>query len=130
MFVTNLKESPVHMSANDVLSANAQFEEWSKTRAAGLKQKGINKFEYFCVDQFLKSYPIADEEILSGITGGKNDGGVDAIYFFANRKIVDDETQVSTDTTLRVNLRSSKSKKIQGSVRLKSTNCTSLRTIC
>jgi|SRR5579875_418714 len=101
------------MSANDVLSANVNFEEWSKNRATGLDAK-INKFEYYCVDQFLKSYPIADEDILAGMTGGPGDGGVDAIFFFANRKIVTDETQVSSETTLRVNLEIFQVKENQG----------------
>jgi hypothetical protein len=102
------------MSANDVLSTNVQFEEWSNVRAAALEANGVNKFEYFCVDQFLKAYPIADEDILAGITGGPNDGGVDAIFFFANRKVVNDESQISSDTTLRVNLAIFQVKETQG----------------
>ena len=102
------------MSANDVLSTNVHFEDWSNARAAALEANGVNKFEYFCVDQFLKAYPIADEDILAGITGGPNDGGVDAIFFFANRKVVNDETQISSDTTLRVNLAIFQVKENQG----------------
>jgi hypothetical protein len=30
------------MSANDVLALNANFEGWSKARAVGLADKGIN----------------------------------------------------------------------------------------
>src|SRR5216683_5717372 len=92
------------MSANDVLSLNAHFSEWSQKRASGLQDKGIQPFEYYCVDEFLKRYPLSDEDTLAGMTGGPNDGGVDAIYFFVNRKIVDDESIIEPDTTLRINL--------------------------
>jgi hypothetical protein len=36
----------------------------------------------------------SDDEIESGILGGPNDGGVDAIYFFVNRILIQDETDL------------------------------------
>jgi hypothetical protein len=100
-----LVTTAVPMSANDVLSLSAHFEDWSKKRASSnLVSEGIDPFEYYCVDQFLKRYGLPDEEIISGITGGPNDGGVDALYFLINRKLVDAETEIEAEGDMKINL--------------------------
>jgi len=47
-------------------------------------------FERFCNEQILKNYDLFLEEIEDGITDGSNDGGIDAIYLFANGGILKD----------------------------------------
>ena len=47
-------------------------------------------FENFCNEQILKNYDLSLEEIEDGITDGSNDGGIDAIYIFANGGLLKD----------------------------------------
>ena len=70
------------MSANDEIVLKANFEDW-KQRIADVK--GVDPWLYYCVEQFVKPYALDDEELLSGITDGGNDGGTDAIYFLVNQ---------------------------------------------
>jgi hypothetical protein len=90
------------MGANDVLALNANFATWEASRMPGLV--GVDPFEYYCVDQFLKQFAVSDSELLAGLVGGGNDGGADAIYFFVNRKLVQEDTDLDPRTAFRVNL--------------------------
>lgn len=92
------------MSANDVLALEANFNSWKAARLPAGTSLSVDPFEYYCVDQFLKQFPVSDEEVLDGITGGGQDGGVDAFYFFVNRKLVQEDTDVDAKAALRVNL--------------------------
>ena len=67
------------MGANDVLALDANFKTWQSNRMRGAKD--INAFEYYCAEHFLKPFGVSDEEILSGLVGGHQDGGVDGIVF-------------------------------------------------
>lgn len=42
----------------------------------------------------MRDFDLSDEEIESGIFGGGDDGGVDAFYFFVNRTLIQDETDI------------------------------------
>ena len=42
-------------------------------------------FEYFCAETVLKPFALTFDEIDKGIVDGKNDGGIDSVYFFVNR---------------------------------------------
>ncbi len=90
------------MGSNDVLALEANFSTWAGNRMPGLV--GIDPFEYYCVDQFLKQYAISDAELLSGLVGGGNDGGADGLYFLVNRKVVQEDSDLDPKTTFRVNL--------------------------
>jgi hypothetical protein len=48
-------------------------------------------FARFCVSQILKPRDLDIDQLASGYTGGRHDGGVDAIYFFVQGKLVTDE---------------------------------------
>jgi hypothetical protein len=100
------------MSANDVLALNANFATWEASRMPGLS--GIDPFEYYCVDQFLKQFAVSDAELQAGLVGGGNDGGADAVYFFVNRKIVQEDTDLDPKTAFRVNLLVMQVKQTQG----------------
>jgi len=90
------------MGANDVLALKANFATWQADRMPGLT--GVDPFEYYCVDQFLKPFAVSDEELRSGLVGGGNDGGADAAYFFVNRRLVQDDTDLDPKTACKVNL--------------------------
>jgi hypothetical protein len=100
------------MGANDVLALNANFATWEASRMPGLV--GVDPFEYYCVDQFLKQFAVSDAELLAGLVGGGNDGGADALYFFVNRKLVQEDTDLDPKTAFRVNLLVMQVKQNQG----------------
>jgi hypothetical protein len=75
------------MSKNDVDSVWIEFNNWKKDRADGLPS-GIDPFEFFCAEQFLKDYNLSDDDILSGLVGKSLDGGCDAFYFLLAGKCV------------------------------------------
>ncbi len=91
------------MGANDVLALEANFRQWQESRMSGFK-RDINPFEYYCAEQFLKPFGVADDDILSGLVGGHQNGGVDAMYFFANRRLVEEDTELDSKAVTRVNL--------------------------
>ena len=90
------------MGANDVLALKANYATWQTDRMPGLT--GVDPFEYYCVDQFLKQFAVSDDELRSGLVGGGNDGGADAAYFFVNRRLVQDDTDLDPKTACKVNI--------------------------
>jgi hypothetical protein len=91
------------MGANDVLALDANFKQWQSARMQGLK-KGVIPFEYYCAEQFLKPYGVSDEDILAGLVGGHQNGGIDGMYFFANRRLVEEDTEIDPKTVSKLNL--------------------------
>jgi AIPR protein len=80
------------LSAWDVQGLEANFEGWRKERAPDM---GADKaFELYAVEQVLRDADLTDEEIDAGLVGGSDDGGIDGIYFFVNRTLIQDETEV------------------------------------
>ncbi|EOS41673.1 hypothetical protein C809_04108 [Lachnospiraceae bacterium MD335] len=55
---------------------------------SGLYENVDLYFEYFASAQVLKDYDLSDDEILSGIIGGSNDGGCDGMYIFLNNDLL------------------------------------------
>ena len=79
------------MPSNDIIVLDAHYSNWLATRAAGIDAP----FVYYCAEQFLKPHDPTDEDIQYGITDGPNDGGVDAIYFIADRnEFIRDDTDL------------------------------------
>lgn len=62
------------------------------------------KFELFCANFILKSYNLDDEQISNGIVDGAQDGGVDAIYIFADGELIttDNATSISECDVLKI----------------------------
>jgi hypothetical protein len=83
-----MAETPDH----DLRALEANFSQWSTERAPGLQPS--DAFERYTVDQILKDADLSDEEIASGIIGGGDDGGVDAMYLFMNDVLVQEGTVV------------------------------------
>jgi hypothetical protein len=81
------------MPTNDALALDANFLKW-KTNRFPNGDKGINVFEYYCVEQFARQFDLSDSQIKAGIVGKGGDGGVDAFYIFANGEMVDAETEL------------------------------------
>ena len=79
------------MSVSDKLALDANYKHWVDTRGVGIKS---GQFNYYTAENFLKSFPVGDSEILSGIVDRPKDVGVDGFYFFANKKYVFDDTEL------------------------------------
>jgi hypothetical protein len=80
------------MSEHDKRALETNFAAWRQDRAP--QEDESKAFEIYCIEQILKDDDLSDEEIESGNFGGKDDGGIDAMYFFINRLLIQDETQV------------------------------------
>jgi hypothetical protein len=100
------------MSQNDVIAVRSNYKQWLEGRGKGLT--GVDPFEYYCVEQFLKPFPLTDDDLLSGLVGGGNDGGVDGAYFLVNRQLVQEDTDLDPKTACKVNLLIMQTKLNQG----------------
>src|SRR2546427_10679455 len=80
------QSEPTAVSQLDIKSLEANFEGWRTERAPKLPVS--EAFERFAVEQVLKDADLSDDEIQSGNFGGKDDGGVDAMYFFVNNALI------------------------------------------
>jgi hypothetical protein len=91
------------MSANDPILLDATLKDSWKERASDLKEAEF--FERFVAEQVVKDFLLSDDEIEAGLVGGGGDGGVDRLYFLANRQLVADETEFDQPKALtRVDL--------------------------
>ena len=85
------------MGANDVLALEANFTSWRDKRFPVIP-KELNVFEYYCAEQFLRSFDLSDSQIKSGLLGGPKDGGVDGMYMFVNGELTDAESELDPKT--------------------------------
>lgn len=81
------------MAPNDVIAMKANFNDWKEKRFPH-PQKGDNPFEYYCIEQFTRSYDLGDSQLKAGMIGGGGDGGIDAFYILANGEMIDAETEM------------------------------------
>src|SRR5262245_66286648 len=89
------RETVVSMSVWDVNGLETNFEGFKRDRFPTLSNS--DAFERFCIRQILKDADLSGEEIESGILGGGDDGGIDAMYFFVNRVLIQDQSDVPDD---------------------------------
>lgn len=80
------------MSQWDIKGLETNFEGFRRDRHPNLPVS--EAFERFAVRQVLKDADLSDDEVESGIVAGGDDGGIDAAYFFVNRVLVLDETDL------------------------------------
>lgn len=80
------------MSQWDIKDLETNFEGFRKDRYPTLSV--ADAFERFTIRQILKDADLSDDEIELGIFAGGDDGGVDGMYFFVNRILVQDETDL------------------------------------
>lgn len=50
-----------------------------------------NYFEFFASSMVLKNYDLSDDEIINGLTGKGNDGGIDGFYLFINDELLTED---------------------------------------
>lgn len=81
------------MPSNDVII----LDEFIKQRHENLEPSTSDGefFELFTAEQVLKDFDLSYDEIDSGIVGGGNDGGIDAIYTFVNDELVNEDSDYS-----------------------------------
>lgn len=91
------------MGANDSLALEAHFKSWQAARFP-VPPKDLNIFEYYCAEQFLRSFDLSDSEIKSGLMGGSKDGGVDALFMLVNGELIDAESELDPKTPNTVRL--------------------------
>jgi AIPR protein len=82
------------MSTNDRIILDTILEQKRQELAPSLSASKF--FEIFTAGEVLKDYDLSYEEIESGIVGDGGDGGVDAIFLFANGELVQDDTDTSS----------------------------------
>lgn len=80
------------MSQWDIKWLETNFEGFRRDRYPS--HPASQAFERFTIRQILKDTDLSDDEIESGIVAGGDDGGIDGIYFFVNRALVQDETDL------------------------------------
>ena len=64
----------------------------------------VNVFEYYCVEQFSRSFDLSDGQLKSALVGGSKDGGVDALFMLVNGELVDAESELDPKTPNTVKL--------------------------
>lgn len=91
------------MGKNEEVALEANFTGWREKRFP-TPPKDINVFEYYCIEQFLRSYDLSDSQHKTGLIGGSKDGGVDALYMLVNGELVDAESELDPKTSNTVKL--------------------------
>jgi hypothetical protein len=105
------------MSDNDILALNTEYSSWLSQRAEGLAEfdPEIAPFEFFCAEQFLKQHILlSDQDILSGVVGKSDDGGIDSFYFIVDGQLVKDDTTLPSQARQAVHLVFIQSKENKG----------------
>ena len=76
------------MSDLDRRALQANFDAWKHERAPN-ETEGT-AFELYALEQILKSADVSDYELDSGHSGGSDNGGANAMYFFVDDKLIYD----------------------------------------
>jgi hypothetical protein len=82
------------MANNDQVLLDQILEEQRVSRAPTATRSDF--FEQYVAEQVLKDYDLSDDEVEYGLTGGGHDGGIDAIYSFANGELVQEDFDHTT----------------------------------
>lgn len=82
------------MKTNDLILLDKILEDEKPAYGVDLDE-GLY-FDLFGIDQILKNWDLSRDEIEDGITDGKDDGGIDAIYLFANGVLLNDSHDIPT----------------------------------
>lgn len=77
------------MAKNDVVLLDALIDQRIHA-ATGSDRSEL--FEYFVFEQVLKSFDLDRDDLISGWTDGRHDGGIDGFYTFVNGHLVSDTT--------------------------------------
>lgn len=77
------------MSTNDQIILDQVLQQKRQELAPTLSPSAF--FEVFVAEQALKDFDLSYEELEAGVVGEGGDGGIDAIYVFANGELVQDD---------------------------------------
>jgi hypothetical protein len=80
------------LSEWDLQAINANFEGWRRERAPTITVD--RAFERYAIEYVLRDSDLSDEEIEYGWVGGPDDGGIYGIFFFVNRLLMQEETEI------------------------------------
>jgi len=84
------------MSSNSVINdrvlLNQVLQQRQNEREAPIPE--YLAFEIFACEQALKECDLSSDEIMSGVVGGGNDGGLDGIYVLLNRDLLSEDSEV------------------------------------
>lgn len=81
------------MTTNDVIILDKILEQ--RHADIGPELDSPMFFELFVAEQVLKDYDLSYDELKAGRVGGGGDGGIDALYLFANGDLVQEDTDLS-----------------------------------
>lgn len=81
------------MATNDVIILDKILEQ--RHTDIGPELDSPTFFELFVAEQVLKDYDLSYDELKAGRVGGGGDGGIDALYLFANGDLVQEDTDLS-----------------------------------
>jgi len=81
------------MATNDVIILDKILEQ--RHADIGPELDPSTFFELFVAEQVLKDYDLSYDELKAGRVGGGGDGGIDALYLFANGELVQEDTDLS-----------------------------------
>lgn len=91
----SIRESPLADFDKKALDAN--FQSWKNNRMPEIDD-GM-AFELYSIGAILRDHDLSDDDIDSGHIGGKDDGGVDGVYFFVDGTLMIDEDHPLPDKT-------------------------------
>lgn len=78
--------------STDVLLGQA-IEAQKSNYPSGLSPDEL--FEVFCADNILKNYELSYDQVAKGIVDGTQDGGIDGVYLFVNKQLIEEDTDIS-----------------------------------
>ncbi|MFA6286805.1 MAG: AIPR family protein [Opitutaceae bacterium] len=78
------------MAKNDIVLVDGIVQQRQSESLPSDQQDEV--FEYLVIEQLLKDYDLAQEEIESGWIDGNGDGGIDGFYTLINGHFIDDES--------------------------------------
>jgi hypothetical protein len=81
------------MPTNDLIILERILEQ--RQAEIGPELDSATFFELFVAEQALKDYDLSYDELRSGRVGGGGNGGIDALYLFANGELVQEDTDLS-----------------------------------
>lgn len=85
------------MSSNNLALLNSILKEYHAENPKNIDES----FEYFVSEMFFKKYDFSDEEVSSGLVGGKKDWGIDGVYIVFNDRNILDVEEIDLDNLSR-----------------------------
>lgn len=78
------------MPQNDRVLLDAVLLDFKDNAPSHLDDADL--FELFAATQSLKEFQLSDEELLAGLMGGGDEGGVDGLFVFQDDRLIGDDS--------------------------------------